>query len=69
MANLPRRKHLERRGTGMTRYALKSKSRSGMAMWDGLWPTFVALPVPPPKYRLSKRFVYYAFKKIWLPAK
>ena len=53
----------------MTRYGLTIKSRSRMAMWDGLWLTFVALPAPLPSYCLRERFVCDVFKKIWLLAK
>jgi hypothetical protein len=53
----------------MMRCGLKIESRSGMPMWDGLWPIFVDPPVPTAQHRLRERFVYYGFKKIWLPAK
>lgn len=69
VAQLIRRRHLERRRTDMTRCGLKLKSRSGMAMWDGLWPICVDLPVPHLQHRLRERFVCDDFKMVWAPTK
>jgi hypothetical protein len=62
MANLPKRQHLERRGTGMTRYALKSKSSSGMSMRDALLDPFLDLPLLSTDYYLHESFICKNFK-------